>query len=104
MRIEPVAQRHATNDRADIEKARSQRRNSEDMFRVQHSHDERGKRDEEDERKHDPRQQDREGGFFRGEAGSRIPSCGAKRIPRSVTALMKTRVRVATLLASPQAD
>ena len=31
-------------------------------------------------------------------------SCGAKRIPSSVTALMKTTVRVATLLASRQAD
>ena len=59
LRIEPVAKRHAADDRADIEEARSHRRNSEDVLRVQHSHDERGERNEKDERKHDPRQQDR---------------------------------------------
>ena len=59
LRIKPVAQRHAADDRADIEEARSHRRNTKDVFRVQHSHDERGERNEEDERKHDPREQDR---------------------------------------------
>ena len=69
LRVEPVAKRHATDDRADIEEARSHRRNAENIFRVQHSHDERGERDEEDEREHDPREQDREGGLFRRETG-----------------------------------
>src|SRR5206468_12601888 len=35
---------------------------------------------------------------------SRSTNCGAKTMPRSVTALMKTAVSVATLLASRQAD
>ena len=40
--------------------------------------------------------------FSAGNPGARIPMTnGAKRIPSSVIALMKTRVRVATLLASP---
>ena len=43
--------------------------------------------------------------FSAGKPGARIPMTnGAKRIPRSVIALMKTRVSVATLLASRQAD
>ena len=69
LRIEPIAKRHAADDRADIEKARSHRRHAENIFRVQHSHDERGERDEEDEREHDPREQDREGGFLGGKTG-----------------------------------
>ena len=69
MRIEQPAKADAADDRAEIEKARSHRRHAENILRVQHSHDERGERDEENERKHDPREQDRELRLVRREPG-----------------------------------
>ena len=102
VRIEPVTERDAADDRADIEKARSHRRHAEDIFRVQHSHDQRRERDEQDEREHDPREQNRQRSLFRATSSTGVMTPierGAKTIPSSVTALMKTRVRVATLLA-----
>ena len=105
MRIEQPAKSDAADDRAEIEKTRSHRGHAENILRIQHSHHERGERDEENERKHDPREQDRELRFVRSEPGrEHVMSAGAKMIPSNVTALMKTTVRVATLLASRQAD
>ena len=69
LRLEPVAERDAADDRAEIEKARSHRGHAENVFRVQHSHDERGERDEQDERKHDPRELNRERGLLGRKSG-----------------------------------
>src|ERR1017187_9704800 len=53
MRIEPAANEHPASDRTQIEKARRHRRNTEDMLGVEHSHDERRERHQQDERIHD---------------------------------------------------
>ena len=65
MRIDPVTDRHAANDRAEIEITRRHGRRTEHIFRVQHSHHQRCERDHQHERPHDPGEQNRELGFVR---------------------------------------
>src|SRR6266550_3851573 len=67
--IEPVTKRFPADDGAEIEKTRGHRRDAEDVSRVQHSHDQRSQRHEQNERKHDPREQHGELRFFKRKTG-----------------------------------
>ena len=65
MRIDPVTENHSADDGADVEEARRHGRHAEDVFGIEHSHHERGERNQENERKHDPGELDRQRGFRR---------------------------------------
>ena len=56
MRIDEPADAGTGDDGAHVEEARGGRGNAEDVLRVQHPHDERRQRDQQDEREHDARQ------------------------------------------------
>src|SRR5439155_10490324 len=68
LRIEPVAEGNSANDRTKVEEARRHRRYSEHVLGVEHSHCERGKRHEQNEREHDAREQNGELRLVRGES------------------------------------
>src|SRR5437879_4098475 len=69
LRIEPVTKRNAADDRAEIKKARRHRWHPKNMFRVEHSHYQRGQRHQKDEREHDAREQNSELRFLDGKTG-----------------------------------
>src|SRR5438552_1176321 len=69
LRIEPVTKRDAADDRAEIKKARRHRWHPKNMFRVEHSHYQRGQRHQKDEREHDAREQNSELRFLDGKTG-----------------------------------
>ena len=64
MWIEPPTEGDAADDRTKIKKTRGHRRRAEDVFRIEHSHHQRGERDEQDERPHDAGEQNRGLRFF----------------------------------------
>src|SRR5713101_3846656 len=69
LRIEPVTKRDAADDRAEIKKARRHRWHPKNMFRVEHSHYQRGQRHQKDEGEHDAREQNSELRFLDGKPG-----------------------------------
>ena len=73
MRIEPPGKGHAADDRAEIKETRRHRGHAEEILRVQHSHDQRGQRDKQDEREHDAREQNGQVGLFRIESRRENP-------------------------------
>ena len=64
LRIEPVTKRDATDNRPEIKKARRHRWHPKNVFRVEHSHYQRGQRHQKDEWEHDAREQNGELRFF----------------------------------------
>src|SRR5947208_12276835 len=59
MRIEPPTERNAADDRAEIEITRGHGRGTEDMFGIEHSHDQRRERDQQHEWPHEDRKSTR---------------------------------------------
>src|SRR5437667_9939776 len=68
LRIEPIAEGNTANDRAEVEEARCHRRYSKNILGVEHPHRECGKRHQQNEREHDPREQNGELRLFWGES------------------------------------
>src|SRR3982074_2615754 len=68
LRIDPIAKRNAPDDRPEVEKTRSHRRHAENMLGIKHNNLANWRSGWENEGPHDSREQNRDGGFFRGEA------------------------------------
>jgi hypothetical protein len=104
MRVHPIPERDAADDRSQIEETRCHGRQAEYALGVQDPHDQRGQRHQQDERKHDARELGRERGLRRIESRrEQATSCGEKTMPAMQMRAEHDGVSVVTLFASRHA-
>ena len=105
VRIDQRAERDAADDGSQVEEARRHRGDAEDALRVQHAHDQRRERHQQDEGEHDARERARSAPPSRDRSPARAaPPAGARTPCRARTACPSTStVSVATLFASRHA-